>query len=299
MPGVAKCGTTTLYDLLVAHPRVTGGIDKEVRFLMDIDDRLCPPVNVHISGLEAWASQYPDKGLGDFDIWLDASPQYQYQRTALETIARLEPQPKVLFILRNPARRLFSLYQYARYHQQAIPWVMSFEHFIEAVREPVDDRIAQFNMLRSAWRDTIYDAMIEDWSGAVPAHNLFVTSIEELAQDRTKTLRSLASWLNIDAQPLIMAQSAKSNPTIVTRSRTLRSIGAKAARLLPENPVVRWAKDAVRELNSAPVDRDELDDNAPFLAQLEEEFAPMMARLGALRASLAQGGDTSAAGAIA
>lgn len=39
VPGVAKCGTTTIHDLLVAHPRVTGGMEKEVRFLIDAPAR--------------------------------------------------------------------------------------------------------------------------------------------------------------------------------------------------------------------------------------------------------------------
>ena len=113
--GVAKCGTTTLHDLLDAHPRVTGGKEKEVRFLMDADEELCPKVNVRDSGVGAWASQFEDAGGGDFDIWMDASPQYQYQQVAKDTIAELETKPKVAFIVRDPVRRLFSLYQYARY----------------------------------------------------------------------------------------------------------------------------------------------------------------------------------------
>ncbi|MEL6237250.1 MAG: sulfotransferase domain-containing protein [Pseudomonadota bacterium] len=286
MPGVAKCGTTTLYDLLVAHPRVTGGIEKEVRFLMDPEDRLCPSVNLHASGLEGWASQYADAGRGDFDIWLDASPQYQYQRTALPTIACLDPQPKILFIIRNPSRRLFSLYQYARYHQRTIPWVISFEHFIDAIRDPIDERAAQFNMLRSAWRDTLYDQTVDLWSAEIARENLFVMSLEELTADRKKSLEALASWLGIAAEPLVCAGTAASNPTVATKSRLLRSLGARIARTLPDTRVVRRAKDVVRSLNSAPIDRSELEDNAQLLAQLEQEFAPNMARLSQQRALL-------------
>jgi len=287
MPGVAKCGTTTLYDLLVAHPRVTGGIEKEVRFLMDPGDRLCPSVNITQSGLGAWASQYADEGKGDFDIWLDASPQYQYQRVALNTIATLDPQPKILFIVRDPARRLFSLYQYARYHQRAVPWITSFKQFVDAIRDPVEERAAQLNMLRSAWRDTQYDRTLEDWSAIVPAQRLFVTSVEELTAERTNTLNALGNWLGIDAQPLIEAEADKSNPTVVTKSRLLRAVGMKVAKALPENAILRRAKDFVRTMNSAPVNRAELEENEDLLEQLGKEFAPHMERFEEMPARLA------------
>lgn len=292
--GVAKCGTTTLHDLLAAHPRVTGGIEKEVRFLMDADDELCPKVNVRDSGLGAWAGQYDHRGKGDFDIWMDASPQYQYQHTALEVIGGLEPQPRVLFIVRDPARRLFSLYQYSRYHQRDMPHVHSFAQYIEEVREPVAPLLAVQKMMRSAWRDTQYDLMLEEWSRVVPRERLFVTSVEELSQDRDDLLSRLAQWLEIAPEPLLKAEIDRSNPTVVTRSKFLREVGGRVAAALPENPLIRRIKTAVREMNSAPVDKNELADNAELMAQLTAEFAPNMARFEDLRATLAWAPPVSA-----
>ena len=286
IPGVAKCGTTTIYDLLAAHPRVTGGIEKEVRFLMDADDELCPNVNVRDSGLDAWASQYADRGQGDFDIWMDASPQYQYQCVARDVIAALDPQPKVLFILRNPARRLFSLYQYARYHQRCLPHVSSFAQFIDEIREPVAEALRDQKMMVSAWRDSQYDRMLEEWSVVVAPENLFVTSVEELGEDREGVLTALAGWLGIDPQGLIDAKIDRSNPTVVTKSRLLRKLGGKAAKALPDTAIVRRLKTAVRELNSAPIDRDEIRENAALMAQLDAEFAPHMAQFAALSMKL-------------
>ena len=89
IPGVAKCGTTTIYDILVSHPDITGGIEKEVRFLMDADENLATPMNVRDRGLAAWATQYADRGKGPYRFWIDASPQYQYQQVARDTIAEI------------------------------------------------------------------------------------------------------------------------------------------------------------------------------------------------------------------
>lgn len=291
MPGVAKCGTTTLYDLLVAHPRVTGGIEKEVRFLMDADDELCPRVNVRGSGLGAWASQYADEGKGDFEIWLDASPQYQYQQTALQTIAALDPQPKVLFVVRDPARRLFSLYQYARYHQRRLPHVQSFAQFIDEIREPVDRRLLDQKMMVSAWRDSQYDLMLETWGAQVAPERLFVLAIEELQADRAATLSALAHWLELEPEALISAAAVQSNPTVVTKSRMIRKLGQRAAKYLPDSSAIRRLKTTVREWNTAPLDKDELTRNAPLLAELAAEFAPNMQRFAELRREMAWSAD--------
>jgi hypothetical protein len=286
VPGVAKCGTTTLYDLLVAHPRVTGGLEKEVRFLIDAGDDLETPANVRDKGLAGWADQFADRGRGDFDVWVDASPQYQYQRIALETIAALPVKPKVLFVVRDPARRLFSMYQYARYHQRTIPFLSSFPAFIEAIRPPVDRRIAPQRMLANAWADSHYAESTAPWREALPAGHLKIARIEHFAQDREGFLHDLANWLGIDPAPLVATRTLQSNETVHTRSRLVRKAGQRLAAILPENRLVRRAKDAIKALNEGAVDRDELARNADLMEELAAEFAPSMERLEALRVAL-------------
>lgn len=286
MPGVAKCGTTTLYDLLLAHPRVTGGREKEVRFLMDADDELATAINVRDCGLAAWASQYADHGHGDFDIWLDASPQYQYQKVALATIAALDPQPRVLFIVRKPSARLFSLYQYARYHQRRLPHVTSFSQFLDEIRPPVDSRLRDQKMMVTAWQDSCYDQMLAQWAEVVAPGKLFVTSVEELGSDRDGVLSRLARWLEIDPAGLQGASAVRSNPTVVTKSRLVRRLGARAAHMLPDNALIRRLKTVIRGLNTAAIDREEIQRNRPLLAELDEEFRPHMERFARLRQEL-------------
>lgn len=286
IPGVAKCGTTTIYDLLVAHPRVTGGIEKEVRFLMDAHDPLCPPVNIEASGVEGWASQYADRGTGDFDVWVDASPQYQYQNIALPTLATLDPEPKVLIIVREPARRLYSLYQYARYHQRAVSDISSFAEFIDQIRPPVAPTIASKRMLANAWEDSKYDLFLERWSKVIRAENLFVTSVEELAEHRDELLTAIAHWLGIDAAGLIEAKVEKSNASVVTRNRALWKIGGRIAKKLPDNALLQSMKGAVKRFNSTPIDREEINANSELLEELKAEFAPHMARLKQLKRKL-------------
>lgn len=282
MPGVAKSGTTTLHDLLVAHPRIAGGREKEVRFLIDREDPLCPRQNINNLGLEGWAECFVDQGKGDFDIWLDASPQYQYQDIALRTIAKLDPQPKIIFIVRAPSRRLFSLYQYARYHQRAIPDISSFADFLDQIRHPEESGIRP-RMLANAWNDTKYDMMIDRWSKVIDKENLCVVSLDELVTNRQALLGGLCNWLGVSTSGIAKTVVTRSNPTVITRSRALRRVGSRLARRLPENILTRATKDALRNWNSAPLDYSELEANRAILALIEEQFAPNMRRLHQLK----------------
>jgi hypothetical protein len=265
---------------------VTGGLDKEVRFLMDEDDDLATPNNVRLRGLAGWADRFADRGHGDFDVWMDASPQYQFQRIALETVAGLPTKPKVLFVLRDPARRLFSMYQYARYHQRTVPHVTSFAEFLSDIRPPADPRIAPQRMLANAWADTHYDVSIAPWRAVLPAGHLKIVWVEHLARDREGFLTDLASWLHIDPAPLLASSTERTNETVVTRSRMVRKLGQRAARILPDNWGVRRIKNAVKSLNSGSLDSSELRANAGVLASLDEEFASSTARAEALRQEL-------------
>ena len=140
--------------------------------------------------------------------------------------------------------------------------------------------------MRSAWRDSQYDVLLEEWGKVVPPDRLFVTSVEELSADRDCLLKRIALWLDIDPEPLLNAQIERSNPTVVTKSKFLREVGGKVASALPENRFIRRVKTAVREWNSAPVDRNELSENAELMAHLAEEFAPHMQKFEEMRCEL-------------
>jgi len=279
MPGVAKCGTTTLYDLLVTHPEITGGKEKEVRFLMDEGDDLCREANIRSKGLEGWVDEYADGGKGPFKVWLDASPQYQFQQTAFDTIAALNPQPVVVFMFRRPSARLFSLYQYCRYHQGSVPEIESFAQFIDHLRAPTSANFQRQKMLKNGWEDTRFDRCIEKWSGIVAADRLIFTSAEALNADRDAVLAGIAKATGIDPAGFDRDAPRQSNPTVRIKSKWLAKTGGKIARRLPNSGPIRKIKDMAKAYTSGSIDKSEKAENAELLRQLDIEFAPAIAAM--------------------
>ena len=278
MPGVAKCGTTTLHDILVRHPAIAGGHTKELNYLLDEGDELLRTENIRSGSFAGWMQHYPDKGSGGHRYWLDASPQYQFQQTAFDTVSALIDKPRLIFIVRSPSRRLFSMYQYARYQFGRLPHIKSFAQFIDEIRPPASPSLADQRMLVNAFADSRYDEMLERWSAIVPDGNVLVTSLEALVANQADVITDLGEWLGLDPLPMIAPDLEPSNPTIRVRNHTLLSIGGRLAERLPNKGLMRKTKTFARNLLVDAVPRDEIGENAGILAELDREFAPSVAR---------------------
>ena len=91
---------------------------------------------------------YPDpeykdlKGaISDFEsidekkIILEATPDYIYQKTPLEVLPNLNPMPNIIFILRNPAKRLYSFFNFAKNNMGVLKKDISFTEYINRLSD--------------------------------------------------------------------------------------------------------------------------------------------------------------------
>ena len=273
MPGVAKCGTTTLHDILVTHPQIGEGLEKEVRFLMDAEETQPRQTDINRDGLKGWRDRYGEISDPARKWWIDSTPQYQYQKIAKRVIGELSDCPHILLMVRRPSARLYSMYQYAKYHQRTIDFIGSFGEFVDAIRAPVDPRLAEQTMLFNAWDNTDYDVLLREWQEIVGEDKVLMISLEDLIAERNVALAQVARFLSIDAAGFRDLEKSQSNKSVQTRNRAVRTIGSKIARFLPENTLTRAAKDFVKRLNSASIDSSEKAQNQMFLDQIDDHFA--------------------------
>lgn len=105
--GETKCGTTSLYNYLIKHPKIidTKGNDekydksyntKEIRFF----DRF------YNKGVE-WYKNCFNKTKSD-EITGEATPMYFYRTITIQRILKHIPDVKLIVLLRNPVDRLYS-----------------------------------------------------------------------------------------------------------------------------------------------------------------------------------------------
>jgi Sulfotransferase domain len=105
--GAQKCGTSTLFASLAAHPQVRGAVWKEVHFFD------AGPVD----GLDWYRAHFPRSSLHQGDglhvVTGEASPYYLVHPGVPERVRSVVPDARLLVILRDPVQRAASAYHHA------------------------------------------------------------------------------------------------------------------------------------------------------------------------------------------
>lgn len=197
--GAAKSGSSSLSFWLSDHPDVVGSKEQELRFLMDEDDPLARPDGYWGGGIQRYASHYPDDTFSSkYKHVLDTTPLYYYQDTAKNFIPDVD-NSGVIFTLRDPADRILSLYNYAKNNMSVIPSDVSFERFIDIVRNQEDSPIIRGRvMLKNAIRHSRYSDYVREWVDLMGPERVHIVIFEQLTANPRREMNALAQKIGID-----------------------------------------------------------------------------------------------------
>lgn len=109
--GSTKCGTTTLFDLLNQSDIIDGAVRKETRYFMSEKYPL-PRIYNYSIGAKDYEKFFKGKNINS--VLLDASPDYMYCNEAIKRINKEFKNSFVVVILRDPADRFVSWFNYAK-----------------------------------------------------------------------------------------------------------------------------------------------------------------------------------------
>ncbi len=101
IPGVAKSGTTTLFEMLSRHPKISPSRFKEPLFFNQ-------DPNVILENKCWYASLFPRQA----ELPMEASSLYAFSESAFTQILTHVKRPKFIILVRDPAMRAFSAYQH-------------------------------------------------------------------------------------------------------------------------------------------------------------------------------------------
>lgn len=285
--GAPKCGTTSLFEWLADHPQVCGSSVKETRYLVDRGARLINPrSNVHDHGLAGYEAYFRHCDASSSSVILEGTPVYLYQRTAPEVLAALDPPPRILFILRNPADRVYSVYNSAR-NEASLPDALTFRQYV-AERLPVrDDRESDDGVEDSIQRSQYIDHL-STWLRYFPRSGISILLFEELRRDKRGFMKDLAGRLGIDPGFYDGYDFPYLNPTHQIRRPALHRMLQRAVRLIDRNPdgrarelLNRTVGKAYAAMNITKRAPKKSADDQQVLRDLDKQFAPSNARLAA------------------
>jgi hypothetical protein len=163
--GGQRCGTTSLYRYLAAHPSVRPATGKELQFL----------TLHHRRGLRWYRGHFPVRPPGVLSF--EASPYYLFDPEAPARAAALLPEARFVALLRDPVERAYSHYLHSRAYGVE---PLSFPDALDA--EPV--RLARGG--HTARRRYSYVArgryaeQLDRWFGRVGRERVLVVRTEEL-----------------------------------------------------------------------------------------------------------------------
>lgn len=209
--GFAKCGTTSLAKYLTDHPEIAVPVAKELYVLIDEESgfRSMQPI---IDTLTFGAAERP-AGKEYIDFFpkragcryaLDATPFYYSQDVAL-SYARERPDVRIVFLVRDPAHRILSSFQYFQNVFQEYP-SGSFDEFVDALLDPSGgsryrDRIRK-SFFRKLFDDELetgnYERHISKWMDTIGRDRVYIGKLEELNASPIEFMRDICGFLGID-----------------------------------------------------------------------------------------------------
>lgn len=277
--GAPKCGTSSLFNWLQDHPCACGSAIKELFYLMDNGHPLArPEANFESHGLERYPPFFEACHQKKAKVVLEATTHYIYQQTAIDQLSSFNPQPHIIFLLREPAERVFSSFQYGMNNLACFKREMSFAEFLEAVENKSLSSLIREDAIGSAYvleRDVSYSRYINYlrlWLEKFDQSRLHIVLKEDLQKDGRAVLKGIATQLEIDPDFYDQYAFARQNETYAVSHKGVHRRLKKLGALMPQKLRRGKLKQAYLKAQSSS-GRKISDDDKKTIAELKGTFA--------------------------
>jgi hypothetical protein len=279
--GVAKAGTTSLFNYLAQHPEICPSDVKETRYFDPLRfGEPTPPI-------ETYAAHFRHRQGERYA--LEATPTYFYGgRRIASAVRETLPRARVLVILRKPSDRCWSDFRFEQARGR-VPADMDFDSYLERCEtlraEGVDRR--RENRAFTGLIDGCYANWLGDWFAEM-GDRLKVVYFDDLSSDAPGTVKEICSWLDVDGGVVDRFDLAVENKTEQVRSQAVQqmalAVNRRAEGFFRRHPTMKRRLRAVYYLaNREPA---ELTVSASAARRMAEFYEPCDARLAALLATM-------------
>ena len=208
--GAQRSGSTSLHGYLASHPCILPPLRKEVHYFDFQYEKGLGWYLAHFPGAHRRLTGSPRK------IAFEASPYYMVHPLAPKRIKALNPDMKLVAILRNPVDRAFS-----QYHHEARRGVetLTFQEAIAIEQERLagaERRMKQaphyycHNHHHFSYLDRgRYAHYLETWLDHFPREHLLVLKSEDMFEDPNSVANRVFSFLGLPAHQLSVDPAPK------------------------------------------------------------------------------------------
>jgi len=227
--GAPKCGTTALYDILSQHPDIYMSPVKEPHYFTFEGDA---PIFQGPGGnyFKRVAVTRPRDylmlfaGVKEHLAIGEASPTYLGSTVAAKRISNAVPGAKIIVLLRQPAERAYSHYQYLRFHG-----VESIGNFSAALEQETIRKANGWSRILFCRHGGYYFTNLSRYYQLFPREQIKVYLYEDWNQSPRTVLRDLYTFLGVDEN--FAPEIRRSNVTLIPRNHRLNSLAKKPDRV--------------------------------------------------------------------
>jgi hypothetical protein len=220
--GHGKSGTTALYEMLRRHPQIYMPDVKEPWFFasdlpvhMQRSDRLPTTLEQYLAMFE---DARPEQRVGE------ATPSYLLSRTAAAGIAELQPDARIIAILREPASFLRSLHlQFVQAHLETendLRKALSLEE-VRRQGKAIPQEATRPQLLLYS-EHVRYIEQLRRYHAVFSPEQVLILIYDDFRNDNAATVRKVLRFLAVDDTCQIVEMEA--NPTVRVRSQRLYEV---------------------------------------------------------------------------
>ncbi|MEU3456314.1 sulfotransferase [Micromonospora sp. NPDC006766] len=190
--GGQRCGTTSLYHYLTAHPQVRAATGKELQFFS----------LHHGRGRRWYRAHFPTAAPGRHSF--EASPYYLFHPSVPRRVAETLPRARFVALLRDPVERAYSHYLHTRsYGAEPLSFADALraepDRLAAALRDGPDTRAAHAALRNHSYAARgRYVEQLERWYAHVPRERLLVLRSEDLYADPAGVYAQTLRFLDLE-----------------------------------------------------------------------------------------------------
>jgi hypothetical protein len=221
--GHPKCGTTALHQMLKVHPEIYMPDRKEPWFFAEELHESTPP---RPEGTPRTLTEYAEwfQGAAPGQTVGEATAYYLWSETAAANIAQVNPDARIVAILREPASFLHSLHLQLLEVYTEVETDLGRAMELEATRREGKSipRYTYFPRMLLYSEFLRYTEQLKRFHAVFPPEQIKVLLYDDFRADNAATVRDVRRFLGVtESGPVVTLEA---NPTVRPRSQVLNEL---------------------------------------------------------------------------
>ncbi len=245
--GAPKCGTTSLFHYLADHPLIIPSNVKETCFLNDQDYPLFKKDrNFFKDGLDGYSAFFDNRKSFE-KLFMEATPDYLYQKNPLMVLKTFPCKPHIIILLRKPSARIYSLFIFAQNNMGVLDSKITFTQFLDKVWK--NELPAKKTILRDCITHSKYYIYIDEWFQCLGKEKIHIVLFEDLKNEPVKTMKKIAGQMGIEQNFYDTYLFTVKNKTVNIKHHNLHKMKKRMASYLPDNTIRIYLKKLYKKIN--------------------------------------------------